>query len=112
MAANQPPTESAPTPETPPPDVVRSSAGGPIDMVPLPIDRIMPQLTLRALLTGMIMGAILSICNVYTGLKIGWGTNMSITGILVAYALWAGIRSASGGRVRPFSILENNINQA
>jgi uncharacterized oligopeptide transporter (OPT) family protein len=81
-------------------------------MVPLPLDRVTRQLTLRALLTGMIMGAVLSICNVYTGLKIGWGTNMSITGILVAYALWAGIRSLSGGRVRQFTILENNINQA
>lgn len=111
MADHQPPADAV-TAAEPAPEPARSSTGGPIEMVPLPIDRVSPQLTLRALLTGMIMGAVLSICNVYTGLKIGWGTNMSITGILVAYALWAGVRSASGGRVRPFSILENNINQA
>jgi len=81
-------------------------------LAPRPIDFDSPQLTIRAVLTGTILGAVLSICNVYTGLKIGWGTNMSITGILLAYAAWAGMRTASRGRIRPFTILENNINQA
>ncbi len=88
------------------------SAASPLELQPVPLDFVTPQLTIRALATGMILGAVLSICNVYTGLKIGWSTNMSITGILLAYATWAAVRSASAGRVRPFSILENNINQA
>ena len=60
-----------------------------------PVDFVTPQLTLRALGTGVILGGVLSICNVYTGLKIGWGLNMSITGILLAYVMWLAISRAS-----------------
>jgi putative OPT family oligopeptide transporter len=69
-----------------------------------------PQFTLRALATGMLLGAVLSLCNIYTGLKIGWGTNMSITAVLLAYAVWL-VPSKLFGR-QPFGILENNLNQA
>ena len=79
---------------------------------PAPLDLVSPQLTARALLTGMILGALLSICNVYLGLKIGWGTNMSVTGILLAFALWKAVGALSFGRLRPFGVLENNINQS
>lgn len=92
--------------------VHESSGDGQAQLQPLPIDWTSPQLTIRALATGMILGGVLSICNVYTGLKIGWGTNMSITGILLAYAAWAAVRAGTGNRMKPFSILENNINQA
>jgi uncharacterized oligopeptide transporter (OPT) family protein len=34
------------------------------------------ELTLRALLTGLLIGAVLTPCNVYSGLKIGWSFNM------------------------------------
>ncbi len=77
-----------------------------------PVDFVTPQLTLRALGTGVILGGVLSICNVYTGLKIGWGLNMSITGILLAYVMWLAISRASAGRVRMMNRLENNINQS
>jgi putative OPT family oligopeptide transporter len=70
------------------------------------------QLTVRALATGMILGGLLSICNVYTGLKIGWGLNMSITGILLAFVLWRAVSKASAGRVPMMNRLENNINQS
>ena len=86
--------------------------GPPVDLQPAPIDFVMPQLTIRALATGMILGGVLSICNVYTGLKIGWSNNMSITGILLAYASWATISRTTAGRVKQLTILENNINQA
>lgn len=77
-----------------------------------PVDFDSPQLTWKAIGTGMVLGGTLSICNVYIGLKIGWGLNMSITGILLAYVLWRVISQASGGRVRMMNKLENNINQA
>ncbi|MDX2147484.1 MAG: OPT family oligopeptide transporter [Planctomycetota bacterium] len=77
-----------------------------------PVDFVTRQLTLRALGTGMILGGVLSICNVYTGLKIGWGLNMSITGILLAYVLWLAISRASSGRVSMMNRLENNVNQS
>lgn len=81
------------------------------DAVP-PVDFDSPQLTWKAIGTGMVLGGTLSICNVYTGLKIGWGLNMSITGILLAYVLWRVVSEISGGRVRMMNKLENNINQA
>ena len=77
-----------------------------------PVDFITRQLTIRALATGMILGGVLSICNVYTGLKIGWGLNMSITGILLAYVAWLVISRLSAGRVTMLNRLENNINQS
>ncbi|MBE7483268.1 MAG: OPT/YSL family transporter [Polyangiaceae bacterium] len=71
-----------------------------------PLDRESPQLTLRAVLTGCLLGGVLSLSNIYAGLKIGWGFNMSITAMLLAFALF---KVAS--RSRPFGMLENNINQ-
>lgn len=65
-------------------------------------------LSLRAIATGAALGAVLSACNIYSGLKIGWSSNMSITGALLAFAGW---RLASSRR-RPFSILETNLSQA
>ena len=67
------------------------------------------QFTVRAVVTGMVLGAILSLCNIYMGLKIGWGFNMSISAALLGFALWEGTHRFLGGR--PFGILENNINQ-
>ncbi len=73
-----------------------------------PLDRSSPQLTVRAVLTGMVLGGVLSLCNVYAGLKVGWGFNMSITAALLAFGLWSAARAA---RAPAFGLLENNINQ-
>jgi len=67
------------------------------------------ELTLRALLTGLLLGALLAPSNVYSGLKIGWSFNMSIIALLIGFAFWQGIAVAFG---RPrWSLLESNINQ-
>ena len=50
-------------------------------------------LTLRSIATGMVIGTVLTPCNVYSGLKIGWSFNMSITSALIAFAF-----SATGRR--------------
>jgi len=68
-----------------------------------------PELTIRAILTGMAIGAVLTPCNVYSGLKIGWSFNMSVAAGLIAYALWNTLVRA--GSVRPLDLKENNINQ-
>lgn len=65
--------------------------------------------TLRAVASGVVIGSALSLCNIYLGLKIGWGMNMSITGALVGYGFWRAWNTAAKGR--PFGILENNLNQ-
>ena len=70
-----------------------------------------PQFTLRAVLTGMVLGGLLSICNVYVGLKIGMGFPMSITAALLGYGFWSALRGVSGRRIRGWGILENNISQ-
>lgn len=67
------------------------------------------ELTIRAVLTGMLLGGALSLCNIYSGLKIGWAFNMSITSALLAFAFWRTFQSI--GQCREFGVLENNINQ-
>lgn len=78
----------------------------------VPVDFVTPQLTLKSMLTGMVLGGLLCVCNIYTGFKIGWGLNMSITGILLAFAFWSAISKMSGGRVKNINKLENNVNQS
>jgi putative OPT family oligopeptide transporter len=67
------------------------------------------ELTLRALATGLLIGAILTPCNVYSGLKIGWSFNMSIAAGLLAFGFWGAMERA--GRSAPLALRENNINQ-
>ncbi len=81
------------------------SPAAPLDLEYPPIDRTSPQFTIRAVLMGCLLGGVLSLSNIYAGLKIGWGFNMSITAMLIAFAFF---RLASK---RPFGLLENNINQ-
>ncbi len=68
-----------------------------------------PELTVRAVATGMLIGALLTPCNVYSGLKIGWSFNMSIAAGLIGFGLWR--LGELGVGARPWGILENNINQ-
>ena len=68
-----------------------------------------PQLTVRAIVTGIVIGALLTPCNIYSGLKIGWAFNMSITAALLSYAFWKIFETT--GRTKSWGLLENNINQ-
>lgn len=68
-----------------------------------------PELTLRAVVTGFVLGALLVPCNVYSGLKIGWSFNMSVAAALLGYALWNGLHRF--GWARAIDLKENNINQ-
>lgn len=74
-----------------------------------PVDLSIPQFTFRAVLTGMILGGILSLCNIYTGLKIGWGFNMSITAALLSFGVFKLLHIFTGNR--EWNMLENNVNQ-
>ncbi|TNE45316.1 MAG: OPT family oligopeptide transporter [Deltaproteobacteria bacterium] len=68
-----------------------------------------PQFTFRAIATGMVLGGILSLCNIYTGLKIGWSFNMSITSALLSFGLFHFL-----GKIKntaPFGMHENAIQQ-
>lgn len=65
--------------------------------------------TARSIVTGMIFGGGLSLCNIYLGLKIGWGMNMSVTAALLGFGFWAATTRAL--KLRSFGVLENNLNQ-
>lgn len=45
-------------------------------------------LTIRAVSSGMLIGAVLTPCNIYSGLKIGWSFNISIIALLIASGFW------------------------
>ena len=57
----------------------------------------------------MALGGVLSVCNIYSGLKIGFTANMSIAAALMGFGVWhlAGRLTNS----RPFGVHENTINQ-
>ncbi len=74
-----------------------------------PVNREAAQLTIRAVVTGMILGGVLSLCNVYSGLLIGWGFNMSITAALLGFGFWQTLRAVIHSK--EWGLLENNINQ-
>ncbi|AKF10885.1 OPT family oligopeptide transporter [Sandaracinus amylolyticus] len=67
------------------------------------------ELTWRAVLTGAVLGGVLSLCNIYSGLRIGWGFNMSITAALLGWGFWRVVGGAT--RAPAFTKLENNLNQ-
>src|ERR1019366_720004 len=48
----------------------------------------MKQLTWRAVLMGSALGAVLSLTNLYIGLKSGWGMGVAITACILSYAIW------------------------
>ena len=71
----------------------------------------MAQLTWRAVLIGSCLGGVLSLTNLYIGLKAGWGFGVAITACILSYAMWTGLLKI--GLVRtPMTILENNCMQS
>ena len=71
-----------------------------------------PQLTWRAVMTGGILGGLLSISNLYTSLKLGWAFGVAITACVMSWGLWNGFQKLTGGRMRQMGLLENNCMQS
>ena len=71
----------------------------------------MPQLTWRAVLMGSLLGSVLSLTNLYIGLKSGWGFGVAITACILSYAIWSGLYKL-GLAGTPMTILENNCMQS
>ena len=72
----------------------------------------MPQLTLRSLVMGMLLGALMACSNMYVGLKAGWGLGVTVTCCILAYTIFASLHKALPRLFPPFSILENNAMQS
>ncbi len=66
------------------------------------------QLSVRAIVSGMAIGAVMSISNLYVGLQTGWGLGVTITACIIAYAVFRTLEVVVPGyRHDPFTILEN-----
>ena len=67
-----------------------------------------PQLTLRAVLMGMLLGGVMTLSNLYVGLKIGWSVGVTITACILAYALFSALhRVVPALHDKEFTIVEN-----
>src|SRR5271167_872162 len=70
----------------------------------------MPQLTIRSAITGMILGGVLSLTNLYVGAKTGWTLGVGITSVILAFAMFKVLSKLD--MAREFTILENNAMQS
>jgi uncharacterized oligopeptide transporter (OPT) family protein len=66
-----------------------------------------PQLTVRAIVLGMLLGALMSFSNLYVGLKIGWGLGVAITSSILAFGIMSILRKVGIAKT-DFTALENN----
>ncbi len=70
-----------------------------------------PQLTVRAVVMGSLLGFLLAFTNLYIGLKTGWGLGVAITACILSFTIWTALLKAGLART-PMSILENNCMQS
>ncbi|MFN8588628.1 MAG: OPT/YSL family transporter [Candidatus Eisenbacteria bacterium] len=69
----------------------------------------MPQLTLRAALTGFLLGGVLSATNLYVGAMTGWSLGVGLTSVILSFALY---RTLARFGLRDMTVLENNATQS
>jgi putative OPT family oligopeptide transporter len=73
----------------------------------------MRQLTPRALIMGALLGCVMSLTNIYIGLKTGWALGVAITACILSFSIWRTLRTTLPFLVRSdFTILENNCMQS
>jgi len=70
-----------------------------------------PQLTVRAVLMGAVLGFLLAFTNLYIGLKTGWHLGVAITACLLSFTIWRGLVAAGIAKTQ-MTILENNCMQS
>lgn len=70
----------------------------------------MPQLNLRSALTGMILGGVLSLTNLYIGIKTGWTLGVGISSVILSFAIFKFLSKLKLGK--EMTILENNAMQS
>ncbi len=70
----------------------------------------MPQLNLRSAITGMMLGGILSLTNLYVGIKTGWTLGVGISSVILSFTIFKIISKLKIGK--EMSILENNAMQS
>ena len=70
-----------------------------------------PQLTARAVIIGALLGGLMSLSNLYVGLKTGWGLGVAITACILSFSAGAALKKIGVLRTN-LSILENNCMQS
>lgn len=70
----------------------------------------MAQLTIRSSLTGMLVGAVLSLTNLYVGAKVGASFGVGITSVVLSFAMFRALSRV--GLARDMTLLENNCMQS
>jgi putative OPT family oligopeptide transporter len=73
----------------------------------------MPQLTVRAILMGSVLGGFMALSNLYVGLKTGWGLGVAITSCILSFAIYRTLMTVFP-KIFPeeMSLLENNCMQS
>lgn len=71
----------------------------------------MPQLTVRAVLMGGVLGMLMSISNLYTHIKLGWGFGVAITACVLSFVIWRTFMLLIP-KITQMSILESNCMQS
>ena len=69
-----------------------------------------PQMTLRVIISGFLLGGLLSITNLYVGAKAGWSLGVAITAVILAFVIFKALSKIGLGR--DYNVLENNILQS
>ncbi|HLE01131.1 MAG TPA: OPT family oligopeptide transporter [Bdellovibrionota bacterium] len=70
----------------------------------------MPQLTIRSALTGMLLGGVLSLTNLYVGIKTGWTLGVGISSVILSFAFFKLLSKMRLGH--EMTLLENNAMQS
>ncbi len=70
-----------------------------------------PQLTVRAIIMGGLLGMLMSISNLYTTLKLGWAFGVALTACVLSYCIWNSMRVLMP-KLTQMSILENACMQS
>ena len=66
------------------------------------------QLTVRAIAAGMVFGGLMSLSNLYVGLRSGWGLGVDIAAVIVIFAIFKALRAIGLSR-REFGMMESTI---
>lgn len=69
-----------------------------------------PQLTIRSAITGMLLGGILSLTNLYVGIKTGWTLGVGVTSVVLSFAIFKLFARFKIGS--EMGVLENNAMQS
>lgn len=70
----------------------------------------MRQLTIRSAVTGALLGSVLSLTNLYIGIKTGWTLGVGITSVILSFAMFKLISRLKFGD--EMTVLENNAMQS